>query len=336
MTTPYASPPITNSSSGAERRVGLEVELAGLSVLELAETVAAVLHGTIDPSSLQETSADVETDFGTFGIELDSAPLKSRAYLKRLKELGANDNVLEGVEQSVLAVATEFVPLELVAPPIVWSRLHELDPLWEAMRTRGGLGTRAAFRYAFGLHLNPELPSPMDADCILAHMQAFFLLEDWLLREERVDWTRRMVPFIDPFPEEYRRLCLQADYRPSLDDFIEDYLRLSPTRNRVFDLLPLFKHLRPSCLEGRDIDGAELVNARPTFHHRMPNSDLDSPDWSPSLAWANWVEVERLAADDDKRGQMAASYVELFDLPFRLQRHGWLEDVDSTWMASRA
>ena len=337
MSTPYAPPPNTKSKNQQERRVGLEVELAGLSVRELAQTVATVLHGSLDAACAEETSADVETEFGTFRIELDSAALQSRAYLRPLEELGmTSENVLEGIEQSVLAVASEFVPLELVAPPIEWSRLHELDPLWTEMRAQGGLGTRAAFRYAFGLHLNPELPDPMDARCILAHMQAFFLLDDWLLREEDVDWTRRVVPFIDPFPEAYRRLCLQPGYRPSVDEFIEDYLRFSPTRNRVFDLLPLFKHLRPDCLEGRDIDGAELVNARPTFHHRMPNSDIDSAGWTPALAWANWVEVERLAVEDGRREQMAASYRNLSDLPFRFQRHAWLEDVDSTWMASRA
>jgi hypothetical protein len=337
MSAPYVAPPVTRSKDHRERRVGLEVELAGLSVEELAKTVATVLGGSLDAAGAEDTSASVETEFGTFRIELDSASLQSRAYLRPLEGLGiTSENVLEGIEQSVLAVASEFVPLELVAPPIEWSRLHELDPLWAEMRSQGGLGTRAAFRYAFGLHLNPELPDPMDAGCILAHMQAFFLLEDWLLREEGVDWTRRVVPFIDPFPEEYRRLCLQPEYAPSVDDFIEDYLRFSPTRNRVFDLLPLFKQLRPSVLEGRDIDGAELVNARPTFHHRMPNSDIDTPDWTPALAWANWVEVERLAVDDDRRAQMATSYSDLNDLPFRFQRHNWLEAVDTTWMATRA
>ncbi len=337
MSTPYTTPPVTKSNRHRERRVGLEVELAGLSVDELAKTVAAVLRGSRDVVSPDETSTDVETEFGTFRIELDSAALQRRAYLRPLEELGvASENLIEGIEQSVLAVASEFVPLELVAPPIEWSRLHELDPLWEEMRRQGGLGTRAAFRYAFGLHLNPELPAPMDARCLLTHMQAFFLLEDWLSREEQVDWTRRIVPFIDPFPEDYRRRCLAPDYRPSIDEFIEDYLRFSPTRNRVFDLLPLFKHLRPECLESREIEGEDLVNARPTFHHRMPNSDIDTPGWTPALAWANWVEVERLAADDQRRERMAASYRKLTELPFRLQRHGWLEDVDNNWMTDRA
>lgn len=337
MTAPYAKPPLPHSAQDETRRVGVEVELAGMDVPSLARAVAEALEGRVRTDTVQETSAHVDTDFGSFRVELDAAPLRDRTYLRSLRKLGIeNEGLLDGIEESVVALASAFVPLEIVTPPIPWDRLHELNDLWDRLRQGGGLGTGAAVRYAFGLHLNPDFPSTITADAILAHLQAFFLLEDWLLREEDVDWTRRLVPFIDPFPEAYRQVCLDPSYQPSLDALIDDYLEHSPTRNRVLDLLPLFVHLREHCLEGRDIEGADLVKPRPTFHYRLPNCELDEPGWSPARAWSNWLEVERLAVDDGRRRRMAEEYRNLSSLPFRLQRYGWLDEVDAKWMQSPA
>ena len=312
----FTPPPSPLSSTGRERRVGIEVELAGLSVAELAEIVASVLGGQVEASEGTPTCLTVDTRHGPFRVELDSAYLRDGRYLELLERVGVtNDEVLSKVEAQAISLASELVPVELVSPPIPWNELEALEPLWPAIHARGGLGTHDAFRYAFGLHLNPEVPNPTDARCILAHLQAFLLLESWLLDVEDVDWSRRITPYIDSFPSDYCALVLGADYDPSLDGLIDDYLRFSPTRNRVFDLLPLFEHALPGCLSGRNVEGAELVSARPTFHYRLPNSDVGQQGWTPSLAWSNWVEVERLAADDDRRGRLALDFVERADSP---------------------
>lgn len=316
MATSYTPPPSPLNSNGRERRVGLEVELSGLSVAELAELVASVLGGSVETFEGTPTSLDVDTELGPFRVELDSAYLDEGRYLDLLERVGVtSDALLSKVEAQAISLASEFVPVELVSPPIAWSELETLEPLWPQIHARGGLGTHDAFRYAFGLHLNPEVPSPTDARCILAHLQAFLLLESWLLDVEDVDWSRRITPYIDSFPGAYRTLCLSPDYDPSLDELIDDYLRFSPTRNRVFDLLPLFDHVRPGCLVGKGVEGADLVSARPTFHYRLPNSEVGRRGWTPCVAWSNWVEVERLAADDNRRLRLALDSVERADSP---------------------
>ncbi|MCR9160010.1 MAG: amidoligase family protein [Nannocystaceae bacterium] len=311
MANTFAPPPHSHAASGDERRVGLEVELSGLGVAELAEIVATTLDGRVEePSEPTPTCLQVETSFGPFRIELDSDYFKNRRYLDLLERVGVTDDGLVAkIEAQAISVASELVPVELVSPPIPWSELETLEPLWPEIHARGGLGTHDAFRFAFGLHLNPEVPEPHDAACILPHLQAFLLLEPWLLDVEDVDWSRRVTPYIDGFPAEYAALCLAPDYAPTLDVLIEDYLRHSPTRNRVFDLLPLFEHVRPGCLEGKGVEGAHLVSARPTFHYRLPNSEVGQQGWSPASAWSNWVEVERLAVDDAQRRQLATEYL---------------------------
>ena len=336
FTTPrYVQPPVPVNADGGVRRLGIEVELAGIDVPHLAQIVATALDGSVSEGS-SDTVARIDTPLGTFRVEVDSAILKDRSYLAPLEALGLEDGrLLSEIEDSVLSVASELVPVEVVTPPIPWNRVHEVDEMWGELRRHGGRGTRAAYRFAFGLHLNPEFPGPITAESVLAHLQAFFLLEDWLARAEEVDLARKVTPFIDSFDEGYRRKCLAPDYRPDLDELIADYLEASPTRNRILDMLPLFVHVRPNCLEGLEVKGVHLVNARPTFHYRLPNSDVDRHAWSPASAWAHWVEVERLAADAPRRRAMAEAYCELRDLPWRLQRREWLTAIDDAWMVGK-
>ncbi len=332
----YVQPPVVVNADGDVRRLGIEVELAGLNVPDLAALVAGALDGAVSKDA-SDTVAEIDTPLGTFRVEVDSAILKDRSYLEPLKALGLEDaRLVSQIEGSVLSVASELVPVEVVTPPIPWNLMHQVDELWADVRRHGGQGTRAAYRFAFGLHLNPEFPGAITSESVLAHLQAFFLLEDWLARAEEVDWARKVTPFIDSFDESYRRKCLAPDYAPDLDELIADYLEASPTRNRILDMLPLFVHVKPNCLDGVEVKGANLVNARPTFHYRLPNSDLDRHTWSPASAWANWVEVERLAANTPRRRAMAEAYCQLRDLPWRLQRREWLGAIDDAWMVGKA
>ena len=78
-------------------------------------------------------------------------------------------------------------------------------------------------------------------------------------------------------------------------NLIDDYLKDNPTRNRVLDMLPLFMFLDKDRVEAAVEDS--LVRPRPTLHYRLPNSEVDEPDWSLSLAWNDWMQVEALAND---------------------------------------
>jgi hypothetical protein len=331
----YAAPPVLANAEGAPRRVGVEVELTGVPIEEIAAIVQRVLGGSI--TDLTRFDCKVrDTALGDFGVELDSRPLRERVHEDFLRALGVDtrdERVMGFIDESLGTIAETVVPCEIVAPPVEVTRLHELEPVWAGLRESGAQGTRSSMVYAFGLHLNPDLAG-LDAATILAHLQAFMLLYDWLLVEENVDLTRRVTPFIFPFPVAYRRKILASDYAPDLDTLVADYLEANPTRNRPLDVLPLFAHLRREMVEAA-VDDSN-VKARPTFHYRLPNCEIDRADWSPASAWNRWVLVERLAADTDRRRHMADAYLDMVQLPFLTQGRRWARETRDAWLPERA
>jgi len=308
------------------RKVGLEIELGGISLQRTLDLLQSSLGGTVEVQSRTEGALH-DTAFGKFKVELDSKPLKERRYMHVLEQLGMepDSSTAQLVEESVLQVASELVPIEIVTPPIPIDRLHELDPLWSSLRSAGAEDTHSSVLNAFGLHLNPEMPDGETAT-LLGVMRAFLLLEDWIMDASRIDISRRIAPYIRPFPEAYRRMILQPDYAPDAAGLVRDYLTHSPTRNRPVDLLPLFVHLHGEALL-KSVSDAPLVKARPTYHYRLPNCELATPNWSPARDWNRWVAVEKLAENPELLTELSVSYLETFDLPLRLQSGGWLDSV---------
>ena len=324
--TSYEAPPWAHDETGAVRGVGLELEIGSLTLEETLRLVRDALGGLIVQGSPAEGKVE-GTAFGKFKVEIDSLAIKERSYLRKLDWLGVDGDsaVAQKVEQSVIEVARELVPLEVVTPPIPWDRLHELDGLWASLRRAGAADTKSSVLYAFGLHLNPVIPR-RDTTTLLAIMRAFLLLEDWIAADEDVDITRWITPFVRQFPEAYRRKVLDPAYRPDFKAFVDDYVEHNPTRNRSLDLLPLLAHLGASGLEQRVTDW-QLVNARPTFHYRLPNCELAQAGWTPAADWNRWVMVERLACDHELLGELSEAYLNTLALPLRLQRSGWTDQV---------
>ncbi|HEY6878719.1 MAG TPA: amidoligase family protein [Polyangiales bacterium] len=324
----YRAPPCPLNAGGALRTVGLEVELGGLSLERTLEVVHQAVGGTAALHSRTEGTVQ-HAVYGTFKVEFDHSILRERSYLRPLERLGLVDtaDTADAVEDSVLRVASEIVPIEIVTPPLPWDRLRELDPLWDALRSAGAKDTHDSPLYAFGLHLNPETPST-DTATLLAFMRAFLLLEDWLASASRVALTRRISPFIRPFPEEYRRLILPPDYAPSDRAFVDDYLAFSPTRNRPLDMAPLLMHVFGASILSR-VEEASLVKPRPTYHYRMPNSEIAAPGWTPARDWNRWLAVEELASQPARLRELSRAYLATFALPLRLQSQGWIETLHS-------
>ncbi|MBC7172250.1 MAG: amidoligase family protein, partial [Polyangiaceae bacterium] len=238
---PYQPPPRERTPTGEVRRVGIEVEFGSLGLDQALTIVASVLGGEIARAS--PSQGEVKgTPFGSFAVELDSKPLKDRAYLRPLASMGIEkgSSLADQIEASLLRVARELVPIEIVTPPIPWNRLHELNPLWPALRYAGAEDTRDSIFYAFGLHLNPETPD-LEVETVLAIFRSYLLLESWIAEASEIDLTRRVTPYIRGFPEEYRRFVLRPEYAPDWPTFITDYVASNPTRNRPLDLLPLFR-----------------------------------------------------------------------------------------------
>ena len=92
-----------------------------------------------------------------------------------------------------------------------------------------------------------------------------------------------------------------------MDDLIDDYLAANPTRNRDLDLF------RSCCIATKQRVRAvlpnEKINARPTFHYRLPDARVSDPGWSIAPDWNRWVAVERLAADRDRLDAVGAAYL---------------------------
>lgn len=306
--------------------MGVEVELGLLELEQTLEILANVLGGEVvlESPSIGKVKG---TALGDFQVELDSTPLKERSYLRPLESLGvAPDSALAGrVEDSVIRVAREVVPVEIVTPPIPWDRLSELDPLWVALRRAGAEDTHDSILHAFGLHLNPEAPD-LEVETILATLRAFLLLEDWIAEDAGIDPSRRVAPYIRTFPEDYRRWILRPEYGPEWPELVADYVAWNPTRNRTLDLLPLIAAACQVDLS-HEIDTWPLVKPRPAFHYRLPNCELARPGWSPAIDWNRWVLVERLASAPELLAELSGLYLETEDRPLRLHRGEWAEMV---------
>lgn len=297
---PLAMPPQLTTTQGEERRLGVELELSGITLEQLVFVVADTLKGQAQPVSDYET--DILTEDGCFRAELDFDYLKQLAREQKQHPPGE----LEQAATDLLgSLALQLVPLELVCPPLPLSRLNELNRLFGRLRELGAQGTRHALHYAFGLHLNPELPDT-SIHTILRYFRAYLCLHDWLDAHENIVAARKISPYIRAFPKDYVKQVISLAYQPDMTQFIEDYLAWNPTRNRAMDLLPLLAWHNEQKVQSVVQDSK--VNKRPTLHYRLPNSDIDNPLWSLQHAWDGWLQVEWLAHDEHRLEQVCLAY----------------------------
>lgn len=316
-------PPRTRTGDGALRRIGVEIEMIGLSVEDVSRIVAEEIGGNLEVKSRYEHLLHGD-EAGDWGIELDYAYLKERG-----REDEAEDELkamLDEAAESVLRVGAEaVVPVEIVSPPLPLERLPDIQKLIVALRKAGAKGSGAGLAYAFGMQFNPELPG-LDARTITSYLKAFFCLFDWLVRRSEVDMTRRLSGYSASFPGKYIRKVVDPRYWPQQDDLIDDYLADNPTRNRALDMLPLFLYLDKPRL--RAVVEDPRVKPRPTLHYRLPNSEIDRQDWGVHIAWNDWLKVEQLACDADRLGDTCKAYVSWLDKPLTRLIEDWADEVE--------
>lgn len=309
-----AAPPVTVNDRGETRKVGVELEFAGLSAREAAAVVARKFGGVMameDPHRFRVATPSR----GDFVVELDFVSAHPEG-----------DDEMEGrLAEWIGDISQAVVPMEIVAPPIAYTDIGILDALVVELDRHGAAGSQTGLLSAFGLHLNPEA-ARLDLAWILDVFKAYLVLSEWLRREIGVNFRRRITSFIDPFPADYVRRVVDPRYQPGLADFMDDYLAANPTRNRELDLLPLFAHLDPDRVRAAVPD--PRVKARPTFHYRLPDSRVGELWWSVTAEWNRWVVVERLAADPERLAAAGRAYMDHLD---RLFSHGW-PDMVERWL----
>ncbi|MGY6547985.1 MAG: amidoligase family protein [Roseinatronobacter sp.] len=268
----------------ANRLTGLEIEFAGLGVIETARLVATLWGGLLHADDAKPARV-IGGRFGTVKVELDIS--LGQAWLDALATRALGD----------------VVPVEIVTDPLPQSALPAVGALLDALARAGGQGTQERLGFGFGIHLNPGLPDDHAATLRIAC--AFGLLEDWLRRSAPIDPTRRVLPFVAPWPPALVDALVDALSaslntgppvgRPGPDALAAIYATLAPSRNFGLDLLPALQHLAPDQL--RAVPDGHLKGARPTFHYRLPETRLGDPDWSLAFEWNRWVLVEAVAAD---------------------------------------
>lgn len=319
-------PKRTKNHNGNLRRIGVELEFSGLDLEDIAAAVQSEFGGNI--IKLNDYEIDVsDTEFGTFRIELDAMFLKDLG--RRKKDDATLFSQLEKFGEDMLAGATKpLVPREVCSPPMPIDQLYTLNPLLVRLRKLGAKGTHESLIYAFGVHLNPELPD-LKTTTIVAYMQSFALLYDWLKKQQRIDVKRRLSSFIQEWSKDYVLKICQPDYTPDQAKMIDDYLQENPSRNRALDMLPLLTHLDEQRVRKRLPE--EKIKPRPTFHYRMPNCEIDRADWGVDDAWEYWLYVEALANDDARRAEMCSAYIKHHQDVISSMAGDWAKDT-TQWL----
>ena len=302
-------PPVTENAEGAPRRVGLELEFAGIEPRDAADIIVSLYGGTVGKEHRYEYNIR-DTELGEFRVELDARILQKMARQDMFEKLGIQmdvDSIRQSIEDVVDAMARSVVPLEIVMPPVAITDLERLEELRKLLQENKAEGTHASLVHAFGMHMNIESPN-LEIPTILKYLRSFIIVYPWLLEKLNIDISRRISPFVDPFPDEYAARILDPGYEPDQEGFVEDYIDYNPTRNRPVDMMPILGMLNPGLIE--PVMEGEKNLPRPTFHYRLPNSRIDDPEWSFITEWNYWLVVEKLAANDEMLRKLARLYLQ--------------------------
>ncbi len=277
--TDISSLPDPTRHDGTLRKVGIEVELGGLSEGRVAELIAKRFGGEVETTGAYARTVR-GSDIGDVEVLLDTA---------------LRDKVSGEVGRTGLDWGRAVIPVEFVTGPVDPAEISRLDALCGELARAGGFGTEDGVLLGFGLHLNVALRG-MEIDDILPALTAFALVEDWMRSRIAIDPSRRALPFVDPYPASLLdRLC-DPTIDWTLDRLTGIYLAEAGSRNHALDLLPILKQADPDRVVAA-VPQMGHKSARPAWHYRLPDARIDDPDWSIALEWNRWCEVERIAAD---------------------------------------
>jgi hypothetical protein len=91
-------------------------------------------------------------------------------------------------------------------------------------------------------------------------------------------------------------------------------------------MLPLFAHLDEARVRNAIDD--PRIKPRPTFHYRLPNCDIDNPQWNIDNCWFAWLEVERLSNDPERLQLFCAEYNDAIDRLIPQSKKKWCERIE--------
>ena len=308
MTT-FQLPPHSLNQEGKIRTVGFELEYADV---DLATGVAM-------QETLLDSNVESEGAFrfllpwqgqGKFKLEVDSALLSegtSKDYLTAVGIETRNLNLEQKIDDIVESLASVLVPCEIVTPPLPMNDIAVIDQIARGLRKRHTRGTGKFLPYSFELYINPEVAS-FDPGYLLRHIQAFVLLYSWICRDSKVDFTRKLSTYIKPYPADYIERIFSPAYSPDTEALIDDYMDDVGSRNHALDMLPLFAYMDEERVMAKARE-PDLIKPRPAFHYRLANSQVDQPQWNVAGGWIYWVEVEKLAHNEEALQGLCHDYL---------------------------
>lgn len=317
----YKQPSVLHTDQQRLRRVGVEIEFGSLGLEQVCEQVLDALGGKAGEATAAEQSIAVP-ELGEFNVEVD---------WQFLKKLSSEEQIPGEIMAALSQAATVIVPVEIVCPPLPIDRIQVLDKLIDKLREAGAEGTESSFLSAFGVHINTEIPN-LQAATLDNYLRAFVLLQAWLVRENEVDLSRRITPYIDLYPDQYLERVLRRE-QPDMDTLMDDYLEFNATRNRALDLLPLLSEINPERVK-KDIDDSR-IKARPTFHYRLPDCRISDAQWNLAEPWNLWCVVESLAADAESLKALTEAALQENSGAIALTQSSWLERIDQ-WLKKSA
>ena len=303
--------------------VGYELEFSGLDLDQATDALRRALGAEVVSHTSAQRVCRVE-GLGEFKIELDWDFLKRKA--KETSRAGKDESWIEKIGE----VAAFVVPIEIVCPPVPINSMSVLDPMVEALRDAGAVGTEDSLIAAYGVHINTEIPR-LDAATICAYLRAYALLQWWLVDTQSVDMARRISPYIDLYSQAYLKRILSRE-DATLDQVFDDYLEHNPSRNRALDLLPMLAKIDEARVK-RVVDDPR-IKARPAFHYRLPDCNIEREDWSLQQPWNSWLTVEKLSARADDLDQLARAFLDAERPLIGVNRADWVETMDR-WLKDR-
>lgn len=281
-----------------ERHVGFEMEFVNLDFDQVTPLITQRFGGNVEKSD-QFVEKVKDTIYGSFTLESDSSFIKKRDYRNWLDSFGVelSEETADQIDDQVMEYSQALVPRELVTPPIGLRHIKTMDDLVKDMQALYKKNKGKVWSLApCGLHLNIECES-LDVEYLLNTLRAFCFLYDELVEDIGVDFTRRVAPYIRAFPSDYVNVISDKSYRPNMSQFVADYFKYNPTRNRPLDMTVIFAHIDQRFLNGVDGLEVDLIKPRPAFHYRLPNCELENEEWSIIEEWERWKKVESLARE---------------------------------------
>ena len=303
----FAPLPNATTEGGHARKIGVEVEFSGLTVADTVNVVEKGLSGT--PEGDDQFLRHVKgTRVGDIKVELDTVA----------KAASDVDLVRHGLD-----AARAVVPIEIITDPLDLFQLQEFSDFLGDLRDAGAQGSRSGVLLGFGVHLNPEVVGLTHSHTVET-IRAYGLLEAHLRRVERLNLTRRVLPFVAPWPEAFVTALLDKNVT-SLNDVLQLAITHLSSRNHGLDLFPLLKYAAPDQFEDGFTD--TLTSGRPTFHFRLPDCRIDETGWDLTQPWALWHCVEMVAADPSLMRKLNAAWHNRETGLFETK--AWADDVSS-------